>query len=260
LLLQLLHSGDRANWTELAPHFPGKTAQQIAERWSKVVDPGLVKGSWTRQEDETIIDFVCHYGTKNWTKLADLLPGRIGKQCRERWRNHLDPGNNKEAWTPEEDALLIQLHEQHGNQWVKIASLMKGRSDNHIKNRWNSTLRKRDPALAVQCTTPQKRARHRIETPASVEQPVPKPNLEPFLRTPEQLAATPTYGWPGQISPWEKGTPLPPFDGGMSPSVFASPFMRTEHLSPWDKGTPSFAFASPRIPFTPRRFDLPDKD
>jgi hypothetical protein len=66
-LLQLLRSGERANWTELAPHFPGKTAQQIAERWGKVVDPVLVKGSWTRQEDEMIIEFVEQFGTKNWT-------------------------------------------------------------------------------------------------------------------------------------------------------------------------------------------------
>ena len=141
-LLQFLRSGDRANWTELVPHFQGKTAQQISERWSKVVDPALVKGSWTRQEDETIIEFVAQFGTRNWTKLAELLPGRIGKQCRERWRNHLDPGNSKEPWTPEEDQQLIQLHEQYGNQWVKISACMPGRTDNSIKNRWNSALKK----------------------------------------------------------------------------------------------------------------------
>jgi hypothetical protein len=156
LLLTLLRSGDQANWTELTPHFPGKAAQQIAERWSKVVGPSLVKGSWTRHEDQEIIAFVREFGTKNWTKLADLLPGRIGKQCRERWRNHLDPGNNKDGWAPEEDVLLIRLHEEHGNHWMKIATLMPGRSDNHIKNRWNSTLRMCDPSLALECTTPPK--------------------------------------------------------------------------------------------------------
>jgi hypothetical protein len=248
LLRHLLHSGDRANWTELTPQFPGKTAQQIAERWSKVVDPALIKGSWTREEDEAIIDFVARFGTKNWTKLADLLPGRIGKQCRERWRNHLDPDNNREPWTPDEDLMLIQLHEQHGNQWVKIATLMRGRSDNHIKNRWNSTLRKRDPSLAVQCTTPQKRPRREIETPASIEQPLPKPNFEAFFRTPEQVAPT-SFGWTPQ---------LPGFDGGLSPMLFASPFMRENQPSPWGKET--LVFASPKMSFGSAHLDLLDKD
>jgi hypothetical protein len=249
LLMTLLQSGDRANWIELAPHFPGKSAQQIAERWSKVVDPALVKGSWTGQEDQTIIEFVREFGTKTWSKLADLLPGRIGKQCRERWRNHLDPGNNKEAWTPEEDMLLIQLHEKHGNQWVKIASLIPGRSDNHIKNRWNSTLRKRDPALAVQCTTPQKKSRQRIQTPSSVEQPVPKPSFDAFLPTPE--TGTSILGWTPQ---------LPPFEMGMSPMTFESPFMKTGMGSPWNQGTPSLVFASPSISFPANHFDFLDKE
>jgi hypothetical protein len=250
-LLKLLRSGERANWTELAPHFPGKTPQQISERWGKVVDPALVKGSWTRQEDETIIEFVHQFGTKNWTKLADLLPGRIGKQCRERWRNHLDPGNNSQPWTAEEDLLLIQLHEQYGNQWVKIAGLIPGRSDNHIKNRWNSTLKKRDPTLAVQCTTPQKRSRHRVETPSSIEQPLPKPSIDAVLSPTEQAVATPTFGWTPQ---------LPGFDIGISPMIFGSPFMGNGQMSPWGRGTPSLAFASPRMSYPPSHLDSLDKE
>jgi hypothetical protein len=128
------------NWTEISRHFPGKTIQQISERWNKVVDPSLIKGSWTRKEDEIIINFVSQYGTKKWTKLAAILPGRIGKQCRERWKNHLDPANTKTAWTKEEDMQLVELHKLYGNHWAKIASHMRGRSDNSIKNRWNSTL------------------------------------------------------------------------------------------------------------------------
>jgi len=131
------------NWTEVAGSFPGKTAQQVAERWEKVLNPTLIKGSWTREEDETIIKFVQENGTKNWTKLSSLLPGRIGKQCRERWRNHLDPEVNRDPWTNEEDAILIEMHESLGNQWVKIAEHIPGRSDNCVKNRWNSTLKKR---------------------------------------------------------------------------------------------------------------------
>jgi hypothetical protein len=123
--------------------FPGKTSQQIFERWTKVLDPGLHKGSWTRQEDETIISYVTTHGCKSWTKLASLLPGRIGKQCRERWLNHLNPDLSHEAWTPEEDYLLMQLHQMHGNHWSRIASMMPSRADNAIKNRWYSVLTKK---------------------------------------------------------------------------------------------------------------------
>ena len=143
-LMKVMSSQERPNYSQLAQMFPGKTGQQVAERWDKVLNPSLLKGSWTRQEDETIIEFVKANGTKKWQKLSLLLPGRIGKQCRERWRNHLDPAINHEPWTPEEDLLLIKLHEEHGNSWVKISSLMHNRSDNAVKNRWNSTLRKKE--------------------------------------------------------------------------------------------------------------------
>jgi hypothetical protein len=195
-----------------------------------------VKGSWTRQEDETIVDFVAQYGTKNWAKLADMLPGRIGKQCRERWRNHLDPCNNKEPWTADEDALLIVLHEQHGNQWVKIATLMKGRSDNHIKNRWNSTLKKRDPSLEIAFQTPPKKIRKVADTPQSAQQEIPTPNLDIFLRTPEQTH----FGWTPQLTN---------FDGaGLSPGPFASPFLRQTPFSPWMRnGKGESILLSPKI-------------
>ena len=69
--------------------------------------------------------------------------GRLGKQVRERWYNHLDPLLNKGPWTPREDARLVELQARFGNKWVKIAEHMKGRSENGIKNRWNSAKRRR---------------------------------------------------------------------------------------------------------------------
>lgn len=130
------------NWPCIAASFPNKTTQQVTERWEKVLDPHLVKGSWTREEDEIIVNFVREHGCNHWSKLSHLLPGRIGKQCRERWLHHLDPSINRASWTREEDEKLIELHETLGNAWVKIAQFMPGRSDNAIKNRWNSVLRK----------------------------------------------------------------------------------------------------------------------
>jgi hypothetical protein len=199
-----------------------------------VVDPALVKGSWTRQEDETILEYVAQYGTKNWAKLADMLPGRIGKQCRERWRNHLDPDNNHAPWTPEEDALLIELHQQYGNQWVKMATIIKGRSDNHIKNRWNSTLRRRDPVANADHVTPQKRSRRKVETPDSIAQ-LPKPNLE-FVPTADTIAMVPQFAtltWTPMLNQMETTSPVL---GEKSPFVFGSPFLRSSQFSPWGGG------------------------
>jgi hypothetical protein len=131
----------------IASHFPEKSQQQVVERWTKVLDPHLVKGSWTGEEDQMILEFVKNHGTKNWTQLATLLPGRIGKQCRERWINHLDPDINHSAFTPDDDHQIIELHKLYGNKWAKMAAVMRTRSCNAIKNRWNSTLAKTESVI-----------------------------------------------------------------------------------------------------------------
>lgn len=73
------------NWKKIAECLKGKTGVQCLHRWQKVLNPSLVKGPWTKEEDDIIIKLVNLYGPENWTQISTHLNGRIGKQCRERF-------------------------------------------------------------------------------------------------------------------------------------------------------------------------------
>jgi hypothetical protein len=113
------------NVDEKNPSFPGKRTKKY----------------WQENEDELLWNAMKR--TQNWNRIAAEVPGRTAKQCRDRWIDQLNPFINHGDWTEEEDQLLIEQRQLWGNKWAKIARNFPNRTDNQIKNRWNTHFLKR---------------------------------------------------------------------------------------------------------------------
>nr|XP_043621470.1 MYB-like transcription factor ODO1 [Erigeron canadensis] len=111
---------------------------------------GLRRGPWTIEEDHKLMTFILNNGIQCWRlvpKLAGLM--RCGKSCRLRWINYLRPDLKRGAFTEAEEDMIIQLHSRLGNRWSKIAAQFPGRTDNEIKNHWNTRIKKKMKYLGL---------------------------------------------------------------------------------------------------------------
>ncbi|CAL4885214.1 unnamed protein product [Urochloa decumbens] len=134
---------------------------------------GLKKGPWTAEEDQKLVTFLLSHGHCCWRlvpKLAGLL--RCGKSCRLRWTNYLRPDLKRGLLSEEEEALVIDLHAQLGNRWSKIAARLPGRTDNEIKNHWNTHIKKKLKRMGIDPVT------HRPLSPSPAQEPLTQQQQE----------------------------------------------------------------------------------
>ncbi|KAK9120552.1 hypothetical protein Syun_018169 [Stephania yunnanensis] len=136
-------------------------------------DNGLKKGPWMPDEDQKLIDYIQRHGHGSWRALPKLAGlNRCGKSCRLRWTNYLRPDIKRGKFSEEEEQLIISLHSVLGNKWSQIATHLAGRTDNEIKNHWNTHLKKKLLQMGIDPVT------HR-----------PRPDLNFLANLPQVLAA-----------------------------------------------------------------------
>ncbi|WVZ81707.1 hypothetical protein U9M48_029053 [Paspalum notatum var. saurae] len=146
---------------------------------------GVKKGPWTAEEDQKLVGFLLTHGHCCWRvvpKLAGLL--RCGKSCRLRWTNYLRPDLKRGLLSDDEERLVIDLHAQLGNRWSKIAARLPGRTDNEIKNHWNTHIRKKLLRMGIDPVTHLPLQQLQQDTPA----PPPEQMQQQQEEQPQQQA------------------------------------------------------------------------
>lgn len=153
LLRKSVEKHGARNWKKIATDVPNRNHVQCLQRWRKALDPKVVKGHWSPEEDMRLLELVT-LNPKNWGHVARGIEGRTAKQCRERYHNHLDPNIKKGNWSFEEDKIIVLVQKQLGNKWADIAKRLDGRTENSVKIRWKS-IKRQVTALKEEQTTTQ---------------------------------------------------------------------------------------------------------
>ncbi|CAD8101712.1 unnamed protein product [Paramecium primaurelia] len=141
-LQKLIEEYGEKSWRMISNVMEGRSAIQCLHRWTKILRPGLKKGPWQDNEDEKLLEWVKNNGPSKWSLCSENIAGRSGKQCRERWFNNLNPNVKKGGWTSDEDHEIFKGYLTYSSSWSKIAKNLQGRTENSVKNRFYSTVRK----------------------------------------------------------------------------------------------------------------------
>ncbi|KAI8050202.1 hypothetical protein BDF22DRAFT_657239 [Syncephalis plumigaleata] len=139
-----LYGYNTDKWTKISACVPGRTNKHCRKRWFHSLDPSRRKGSWTQKEDLLLREAHARFG-EQWSRVAELVPGRTDDQCSKRWRESLDPAIDRSEWTEAEDQDLLRLVGELGSQWQRIAEHFPGRPGLHCRNRWRKLCRNINP-------------------------------------------------------------------------------------------------------------------
>ncbi|XAR54794.1 hypothetical protein NMG60_11030095 [Bertholletia excelsa] len=159
-------------------------------------DTVLKRGPWSEEEDEKLVNYISEHGDGEWKKLPKRAGlNRCGKSCRLRWKNYLNPNIARGNISSEEEEIIIRLHEVHGNKWSRIAAELPRRTDNEIKNYWNTHLRRKLLRKGIDPTTHRRISNPNLFTSNTTLPHLPSPSsvslmnpLENFFSSAIELA------------------------------------------------------------------------
>lgn len=131
------------NWKKISEFFKKKSSKQCFYRWNKVIKPTIKENLWTDQEDSFISKWVSINGTSNWTNCTKMIKERTAKMCKDRWYTKLSlEQNNENFWSPFDELSLLLAVNCFGTSWSKIIRFFPSKTENQMKNKFYSVLRK----------------------------------------------------------------------------------------------------------------------